>query len=527
MAAPEKPALSLDLVRASIRQVVAQHGHSFKRAAPSVITISLVGAALLPVALGTLPITGPVVAMLGLAGGVGQGLIGNWITEFTTKIKQERLAKSITEDEIRSRLENELKAHWEAGGAGANGAAWRMEMSQVLQRSGGADTALAVASGEVKQSLAQGFESLSAEFKEFGWLMSDMAQTLADIREQHSQELALLREILQGQQENAAQAGVGLQALGDLLHGSAGLRDALYAFRADFQAAVAQVDVLGDYKDLHDLLHRLQYDCYNVIIKAATRFPADETALDDLQDYLVSLEDILGQLHAVVKRAAVTPADTGWVADVASARDDLQACTDAAGAKPLKQAIWRLNRTLSIQPTRINTRLTEAARALRLPALVEGLTRANAQLAAPGLDPDKVRQFQAGLEALDRLSQNLSARVETHDRWQGVDVELRRIDALIEQDLTELQMSWPDLKVMAEPLLQAQDEEWAVGLLKEAEALDEALATDNPVKTRRAFRNYRNRAGHRFFQVDSDLRRLCGELRPIGEPLTVVLRLIE
>src|SRR5215813_11608220 len=95
---PEKPALSLDLVRASIRRVVEKHGDNFKRAAPSAITISLVGAALLPVALGTLPLTGPVVAMLGIAGGLGQNLLGNWVQEFTKKLQQERLAKSLSED---------------------------------------------------------------------------------------------------------------------------------------------------------------------------------------------------------------------------------------------------------------------------------------------------------------------------------------------------------------------------------------------------------------------------------------------
>jgi hypothetical protein len=193
----------------------------------------------------------------------------------------------------------------------------------------------------------------------------------------------------------------------------------------------------------------------------------------------------------------------------------------------LNQAIWRLNRTLAIQPTRINTRLTAAARALRLPALVEALGVARDHLAAPGLDADKVRQFQSGLEALDSLGRSLQAQVENHDHWQGVDVELRRIEALIDPDLIELQMSWPDLKAIAEPLYHSQSDEWALAMSKEAEALDEALTADNPVKTRRAFRNYRNRAGHHFFQVDSELRKLCGELRPIGEPLTAVLRLIE
>jgi len=524
--------MSLELIRASIRQTVEKHGDTFKRAAPSAITISLVGAALLPVALGTLPVTGPVLAMLGLAGGLGQGLLGNFLSDFVKDLNKERQVKSIGEDEIRARLEQELRAHWDRGGGGPGGAAadaaaWRQEISQMLQKTGGMDTALSVATTDVKQSMAISFQALSQEFQEFGWVMRDMAQSLADISAQQGQQIDLLRQILATQQGNAQQAENGLKALGDLVQRSPEMRAALFAFRADFQAACTQVEVLGDYKDLHDLLHRLQFDCYNVIIKAAARFTADETALDDLQDYLLGLEDILAQLRDVTRRAAVAAADTAWISEVAGARDELKQVTEQADAKLLKQAIWRLNRTLSIQPTRINTRLTAAARALRLPALVQALAVAREHLAAPGLEAEKVRQFQAGVEGLDNLGRSLQAQVDDHDHWQGVDVELRRIEALIEPDLAELQMSWPDLKAIAAPLYQSQGEEWAVAMSKEAEALEEALAADNPVKTRRAFRNYRNLAGHHFFQVDTELRKLCGELRPIGEPLTLVLRLIE
>jgi len=60
-----------------------------------------------------------------------------------------------------------------------------------------------------------------------------------------------------------------------------------------------------------------------------------------------------------------------------------------------------------------------------------------------------------------------------------VDVELRRIEALIEPDLMELQMSWPDLKAIAEPLLPQPERRVAVAMSKEAEAPRRALVADN------------------------------------------------
>ena len=68
--------------------------------------------------------------------------------------------------------------------------------------------------------------------------------------------------------------------------------------------------------------------------------------------------------------------------------------------------------------------------------------------------------------------------------------------------------------------------EWATGLEADATALDEAIAQDNPAKSRRYFWRFRRRAGDRFFRVDTALKELCGDLREIGEPLASVMDMI-
>jgi hypothetical protein len=117
--------------------------------------------------------------------------------------------------------------------------------------------------------------------------------------------------------------------------------------------------------------------------------------------------------------------------------------------------------------------------------------------------------------------------VENHEQWQTVEVELRRVGALIDKDLFELQMSWPDVKGLAEVLYSSCDEEWAVALGKDSVALEEALNSDNPARTRNSFRSYNRRISTRFYQVDLNLKALCGELRCIADPLSKVLRKIE
>jgi hypothetical protein len=321
--------------------------------------------------------------------------------------------------------------------------------------------------------------------------------------------------------------GEGLAALHDLMERSPDVRNAVIAFQTDFTAARDQVDALSDYKDLHDLLHRLQFQCYSGVTQAATRFPGDEIALDNLTDYLLTLEGIVAELRQVAERPTAPKQEMEWLEEVAAARAELSEAIEKLDDKQLKRVIWRLNRLLAVQPSRINTLLNQAARAMRLPALTQTLSEISNNLAALDLDAEKVGQFKTGVEALSNIGRALTALVEDHDNWQDIDVELRRLEVAIDQDLVELEMSWPDLKTKAAPLYDGLTDEWAVAIKKEGEGLNEALAANNPVKIKRAFRSYRRRAGDRFYRVDVDLKTLCGELRKIGAPLASVLGMIE
>jgi len=101
-----------------------------------------------------------------------------------------------------------------------------------------------------------------------------------------------------------AQAGAGLQALSDLVKLSPEVRAAVGTFSADFKAAIAQVDVLGDYKDLHDLLHQIQFNCYTPLMREANYFPDDRT-LESFPQYERDLRNILSQLTDVSGRQRV------------------------------------------------------------------------------------------------------------------------------------------------------------------------------------------------------------------------------
>jgi hypothetical protein len=332
-------------------------------------------------------------------------------------------------------------------------------------------------------------------------------------------------DIEQAPSPSPVRVSQGLMALTELMH-TPKVRSAVVSFRTDFEAASEQVDILGDHKHLHDLLHALQFHCYHPIFQEARRFPQDEMALDNMMDYELTLQGIVNDLEEASRRPSFASLDTSWIQELEQAQQELHEALERLDAMQLKRAIWRMNRVLAIQPSQINTRLNASARALRLPALVEALTYVRDSLMRQDLDTEKVHQFEVGVEALGDLCQNLTDLVQDHDSWQVIDLELRRIEAAMQQDMTELEMSWPSLKAMAEPLYCDVADEWSEAFRADAAALDGAIAEDNPAKTRRYFWRFRRRAGDRFFRVDMDLKDLCGDLREIGEPLTSVMNMI-
>jgi hypothetical protein len=321
------------------------------------------------------------------------------------------------------------------------------------------------------------------------------------------------------------QVNEGLSALMELMQ-SPEVRAAVVTFRTDFEAACQQIDVLGDYKDLHDLLHTMQFHCYHPIVQESRRFPDDDLALDNLADYELTLGGIVGDLQEVAGRASLASFETAWVAELDQARQELDQALESLDEQLFKRSVWRMNRVLAIQPSQINTRLNEVARALRLPTLVSALTAVRDQLEQLELDAVKMDQFNAGVGALDGLNQRLAELIASHDQWQVIDLELRRIETAIRQDTMDLEMSWPSLRAMVAPQYQDRSEEWATSLAAAAQELDDALAQASPAKIQRYFWRYRRQAGDRFFRVDVDLKNLCEELRAVGDPLTSVMTMI-
>jgi hypothetical protein len=325
--------------------------------------------------------------------------------------------------------------------------------------------------------------------------------------------------------ERVVTATRGLETLEQLMQ-DVEVREAVGDFQSDFEATALQIEVLAFYKDMHDLLHTLQFQCYRGITQEAKRFPEDATSREILTDHEITFDGLMRQLDEVAARGVAQQAELLWLQDLRDAQAEFQKAVQENASKPLTRAIWLMDRVLAVQPSHINTRLNAAARALRLNDLVDALTLLRDRFSGGGLDPAKIQTFSESIRSLLTLQQNLTALVIEHDRWQALDLDLRRIQQNLRTDVLELELSWDRVQIMIAPLCGAE-ESWATSLRSTCESLTQAIAAQEQSRERQGFQRLYSQAADRFYRVDTTLKRVCESLRAIGEPLTTLLGLMK
>jgi hypothetical protein len=321
------------------------------------------------------------------------------------------------------------------------------------------------------------------------------------------------------------QASRGLTAMADLIS-APDVRAKVEVFQDSFGIACRQIDRLSNYKDLHDLLHDLQFNCYNPIIRGARDFPDNPLFVESLEDYAAELQQIINSLWEIAERAVFSTNEQAWIQQFSPTTALLWGAIEQSSKALLDRVTFQIGRVLYIHPTRINERLKETARDLPLPKLIEAMVFVRQYPARSDIDSEKLRQVGQGVAALDLLSRSLAQLIDEHDVWQEIELELQRIEEHVEQHLQELEWLWPDLKARVTPLCHETDDRWTQELWQAGEKLERVLATPTPTAVAAAFRPFRRQAGLCFFQADKKLKDLCRGLQRVDGPLNSVLRVL-
>ncbi len=290
-----------------------------------------------------------------------------------------------------------------------------------------------------------------------------------------------------------------------------------------FQAARDKIEALGDYKQLHDRLHQLQFQVYNVLVVEARRFPEDEVAADNLLTYQETLRDIVEDVRKLLERPSFTGRERAWLGRLVEAQAALGTALVQRAVEPLRQAIRLLRRVLVREPSLINRSLSEAAHLVGMdvgPTRLHAVLPAYAQLLGSkrfGLWETQIARLGIATESMDQL-------VKEHDQWQAVIDLLWPLESAFARDLGEFADAWPDLCILVSELLAGKTEQWATDLRHRAGEISTALGQQDMVTLRRAFSLYQRRANLCFFQVDTQLREACEKLRSAAAELMQLLQ---
>jgi hypothetical protein len=317
----------------------------------------------------------------------------------------------------------------------------------------------------------------------------------------------------------------GLQALVELMR-QPEVHDTVVQYKVVFRDTRRQVEIVSNYKDLHDELHELQIQCYKRLIREMPGFPDDPLAVENLTDIELTLDSKIRNVREIIARADYLAAESAGVQSLEQGYAVLHDALERLDPELLKRAAQKLGRVMALQPSRINAKLTSAAGNLHLSDLVAAMRTICARVTKLRADEKKVQQFADGVNGLEALHTALSALITEHDLWQQVDNRLHLVERELDDALDSLGDSWKEICEIAAPLYVRRLEPWAEVFRSLDDKLREAMAQNNPSRTKSNFRLCRGRASDRFYQVDVTLKRSCDNLRKIGEPLAAVLDIL-
>lgn len=325
----------------------------------------------------------------------------------------------------------------------------------------------------------------------------------------------------------AEKAATGVDLLKDQLK-NPDVRKLVAPHRGELTELMNEIDVLANYKRLHDFLHTINFTHYPQMVDEIKRLRQDPIAATTLEDHVLQLSDICSRAveaaNGLPDTAAVREEQLLWVNKLHAFIDELRQALDGVDDQRGAQSIRSIGRLLRPQPSRLNTLLSLTAKKLPLERLVqtiEDVTKAVTTDRASSAD------MREGLQSLQSMLPQLKGRVTEHEHWQEIENEFLTTDDYIEQgtpeSVAEFKDLWPYAKNKVAALASTDPEAaWAKRSQSLSEVIDKAYEGDlGSVRT--TFRVFRHTVLFHFFQVDRALRSQCEAILAIRKPLQSLL----
>ncbi|MFI5458603.1 MAG: hypothetical protein ACHRXM_24485 [Isosphaerales bacterium] len=289
----------------------------------------------------------------------------------------------------------------------------------------------------------------------------------------------------------------------------------------DFLETRDKLDELNHYKKLHALLHKLHFEVYNLLVIEVIGPSRERVDWAVLGNHAISLVQIVPELSD----SSIFGLDRiGWLPD---ARNELLRAIMEKDFDRLEKARSGLERVVTSWPSRLVTKLKDAAEQLRLDRLLTDLSELHDRAAGADLSKEKVALVGNDVRTLSNQLQHLKLLIENHDLLQKIDTMVRVISrnhsARDPGDLTD---AWPWLNESMIGLRFDEKDKRAESFRQSWEKVTDAIESGDRSRVPGTFWDFRGALDRYFLYVDEALKESCGEVQKIGKPLTEIAEML-
>jgi hypothetical protein len=304
---------------------------------------------------------------------------------------------------------------------------------------------------------------------------------------------------------------------------------AVVGSRGELKSLAAGLARLRVYKNLHDVLQKIQVSQFSLLVEYIRRLRTDPQVSVSLRDLLLEFRMTFTKASKGLRPLEASQDDVeekGWIDSILAAVKEIDQARDGLDDRAARLATRKIRDLLQSQPNRINFLLRTEARKLPLQTLSDAVTTA---AAAPGLTATQRGVLESGVASVTELRLRLARRVADHDRWQLVERQLWLMDAVVERegsDITEFEEYWQLAKENILKLWSADPKaEWVVTTQGQNAAIDTALTAVPPEaqRARSVYGEFRSTALWQFYSVDGELIELCEDVLVIAEPVMALV----
>lgn len=305
------------------------------------------------------------------------------------------------------------------------------------------------------------------------------------------------------------------------------VREVIVASRVNLDQLMEDIELLYNYKMLHDCLHIVQEQHYTLVDKVK-QFRADPLTSAELEEELFNLQEITRKAcksaDSLPDKALVRAQELDWIQKLESATADLSQSMNDLDAHGADTAVKAIRRVIRTEPFRINRVLTLIAEKIPLDELTLVIEKA-IDVVATGETP--APELQKALLSLKSMLPQLRGRVAEHRQWQDIENDFWEAEDSIErQDNQQFTEFWPDLKSRVGLLVRTDPEaESAKAIKRHAAQIDQDLKGRVDLAMN-DFKYFRKAGLHLFAQIDKALLGQCTAILEIRAPLRSLLNTI-